>query len=91
LDKAEKERGESDLSEEAFAVSFYLTGKGVAGAEDIAREMSATFEENPHWRDSQEQEATLRRSLYKALMKTEKQRMVELVNGLLELLRKASS
>ncbi|MGH3148981.1 MAG: type I restriction enzyme subunit R domain-containing protein, partial [Rubrobacter sp.] len=50
LKKAEGRRTESDLSDEAFAVSLYLEGEGVDGAEEVAGWVSATFEAHPHWR-----------------------------------------
>jgi type I restriction enzyme R subunit len=89
LERAEGRRRESNLSDEAFAISFFLEGRGVEGAEKIARESEAAFADNPHWRESTEQERRVRIALYKALKGTEN--MIEIVNSILSLLRRASS
>lgn len=92
IERAEELRNKSDLPYEAFAAHFYLEGKGVKGAEKIARETSAAFEDNPHWKESAEQERRVRIALYKALKGSEiGNNMVETVDGLLDLLRRASS
>lgn len=89
LQRAEERRRKSDLSNEAFAVAFYLESRGVGDAEKIARESETAFEDNPHWRESAEQERRVRISLYKALKGTGD--IVEKVNGILDLLRRTSS
>jgi hypothetical protein len=84
-------RKKSDLPDEAFATYFFLGGRGIEGAEEIARESSGAFEDNPHWKESDEQERKLRRAIYKTLKDSEVDNKVEVVNSLLNLLRKASS
>lgn len=87
--KAQERRKSSDLSDEAFAVQVALEQEGMGGAEGIARETHPAFEDNPHWKDSAEQERRVRLSLYKALKGAEPKRMVEVVEGLMNLLRRA--
>ncbi len=89
LEKAEELRQKSDLPDEAFAVYFFLEGRGVRGAEKIARESAGAFDHNPHWKESDDQERRVRIALYKALKGTGTN-MVEVVDGLLNLLRRAS-
>lgn len=91
IERAEEIRQKSDLSDEAFAAYFFLEGRGVKGAEKIAQESSTAFEDNPHWRESAEQERRVRIALYKILKGSEIKNMVETVDGLLDLLRRASS
>jgi type I restriction enzyme R subunit len=91
LEKAEELRNRSDLPDEAFAAYFFLEGRGVGGAEKIARESSEAFEGNPHWKESDEQERRVRIALYRALKGSQVKDMVEVVGGLLDLLRRASS
>ncbi len=68
LRKAKQERDASDLSPEAFAVSWYLKQEGVEKADDVARQVAATFAEFPYWQSSSHQEQELRKGLYKALI-----------------------
>jgi type I restriction enzyme R subunit len=91
LEKAEELRNKSDLPDEAFATYFFLEGRGIEGAEEIARESSGAFEDNPHWKESTDQERRVRISLYKALKGSHVKDMVGIVDGLLDLLKKASS
>lgn len=90
LDRTEDRRRRSDLSRESFSALIFLEGKDVAGAEGIARETSSAFEEHPYWRQSADQEREVRLAFYKALKGSEAKRMVGLVNGLLDLLKRAS-
>jgi type I restriction enzyme R subunit len=91
LEKAEELRNKSDLPDEAFATYFFLEGRGIEKAEEIARESSGAFEDNPHWKESTDQERRVRISLYKALKGSHVKDMVGIVDGLLDLLKKASS
>lgn len=96
LRRAEERRKESDLSEEAFAVSLYLENEGVDGAEKIAANVSTTLEDHPHWRESATQEREVRITLLKALReasaeKADAKKLVGLTEGLMAMLRRASS
>ena len=96
LKNAEERREGSDLSDEAFAASLYLENEGVNGAEEVAGEVSATLDEHPHWRESAAQEREVRVALLKALKEacTEKanaKKLVGLTEGLLAMLKRASS
>lgn len=90
LERAEELRRKSDLPDESFAVYFFLEGRGVHEAEKIARESAEAFDDNPHWKESDDQERRVRIALYKALKGTGTN-MVEVVEGLLSLLRRAST
>jgi type I restriction enzyme R subunit len=68
LRKARQERAASDLSPQAFAVSWYLKQEGVEKADDIARQVAAAFAGFPHWQTSGHQAQELRKALYKALL-----------------------
>lgn len=87
LDRAEERRKESDLASEPFAVYVLLENRKVPKAEEIAGEVSAAFEDNPHWKTSGEQEKRVRLALYKALNEAgEKDRMFDLVGEILDLM-----
>jgi type I restriction enzyme, R subunit len=88
LDRAEGRRKESDLADEPFAVYVLLENRKVEKAEEIAGEVSSAFEDNPHWKTSDEQEKHIRFALYKALNEAgEKDRMFDLVGHILDLMR----
>jgi type I restriction enzyme R subunit len=90
LRDAEDERKETDLSPEAFAVLWYLKKGGIANAEAIVGEVDRAFESHPHWHQSAAQERELRKNLYKALIDVGADDVVELANGLLRMLKRAS-
>jgi hypothetical protein len=52
---------------------------------------TGAFEDNPHWRESAEQEKEVRLALYRALKDSEPEKMFGLVDGILILLKRASS
>jgi type I restriction enzyme R subunit len=62
---------ESGLSQEAFAVQWFLRGKGVgdASAESIAKAAGSAFEQCPLWRVRQDEEREVRTKLYGALIR----------------------
>lgn len=66
--EAEKNRKDSDLSPEGFAVFWLLKKEGVANAENVARKASESFRQFPHWENSSEQERSLRVALFKLLL-----------------------
>lgn len=91
LNVAQERRKRSDLSDEAFSAYVYMEGRGVGGAEKIARETSRAFQDNPHWDESKEQEKQVRVALYKSLRgSTDPKEMVEIVEGLMTMLKRAS-
>ena len=57
----------------------------------MARAAEEAFAANPHWRASAPQERELRKRLYKALIDSGADDVVELVTGLLRMLRRARS
>jgi type I restriction enzyme, R subunit len=88
--EAERAWQESGLSQEAFAVFWFLRGKGVAGAEPVAVAASDAFAASPYWRTSPEQERQVRMALYKALIAAgEKARCTELVEEIITNLKRA--
>lgn len=90
LREAEHRRDETGLAPEAFAVLWYLKKEDVAQAEEVARRAAAAFEAHPHWQASDHQEQEVRKALYKALIDTGADGVVELANGVLRMLRRAS-
>jgi type I restriction enzyme R subunit len=96
LKRAEELRKESNLSDAAFAASLYLENEGVSGATKVAREVSDTLNDYPHWQVSATQERQLRVALLKSLKSvfsegTNAKKLVGLTEGLLAILRRASS
>jgi len=93
LQKAQKQRQESDLSPEAFAVAWWLRVQKELPeekVEQIARAIEPSFQKFPHWSRSAAQERELRRSLYKALIDVGVPDVVAWTDGMLTLLRRVS-
>jgi type I restriction enzyme, R subunit len=69
--EAGEERKESGLTQEAFAVRWFLSGKGLNDdtAESIAKGAEAAFEQYPLWRVRGDQERGVRTKLYAALIR----------------------
>jgi len=89
--EAVERREASNLSREGFGVYWLLRNEEIPEAEEVARAVEEGFRSNPHWMRSAQQESDLRRSFYKTLMGTSaKQRMVALVDRVLDVLRKAA-
>jgi len=88
---AERDRRESDLSPEGFAVLWLLRKEDISNADIIAREISSAFERFPHWHRSERQERELRKSIYKALIDSGVERVVEWADRLLTMLRRAAT
>jgi type I restriction enzyme R subunit len=91
LRQAAQQRAESSLSPEAFAVFWYLQKQEVQGADAVARDVEAGFAAYPHWQSSAAHERELRKKLYKALIDAGTEDVVELANGLLRMLQRASA
>ena len=69
LREAEKQRDETELSAEAFAVYWLLQREGIAQAGAVARAAAEAFVRHPHWATSSHQEQEVRKALYKALIR----------------------
>src|SRR5207253_7223832 len=69
VDAAAAQKG-SGLDQEAFAVRWFLRGKGVQdqSAEDIARAAGMAFRQYPLWRLRSDEERAVRTKLYAALI-----------------------
>jgi type I restriction enzyme R subunit len=91
LKDAEKKRDETELTPEAFAVYWFLKREGVSEAQKVAQSAAKTFEEFPHWQTSGHQEQEVRKSLYKALIEAGVEAVVDLAQGVMKMLRSASS
>jgi len=89
LRKADQERQASKLSPEAFAVFWYLQKEKLPAAKDIAEQIASAFAAQPHWQTSSHQEQELRRSLYKSLIDAGVEKVVELAQSLMNMLRRA--
>ncbi len=90
LNQAGELRKQSDLSNEAFSVQVLLQGSDIGRAEEIARETSRALEDNPHWNESIEQEKRVRISLYKSLGGTEREKMFDVVDRIMTMLKRGS-
>ena len=91
--EAESAQQKTGLTPDAFAVLWYLRGKGLSEemAEGAARAAEDAFAAHPHWRASADQEREVRLRLYKALIAAgEKARSPELVRELLSNLSRAA-
>lgn len=89
LKEAEQAREDSELSPEGFAVFWYLRREGIAGAERIARKVEKALGELPHWEKDAAQERKLRRRMYKIMIDAGVDKVVELVDKLLRMLRRS--
>lgn len=69
--QAQEAQRDSGLSQEAFAVEWFLRGKGVNDetAKTIAKSVGAAFEQEPLWRVRADQERMVRTRLYAALIR----------------------
>jgi len=88
LKEAEKQRDETRLSPEAFAVYWLLQKEGVKDARKVADSVGKAFEENPHWQTSGHQEQEVRKSLYKAFIDAGvKEAVVDIARNIMRMLR----
>jgi type I restriction enzyme R subunit len=95
LQEAQRERTESDLTGEAFAVAWWLRvqqGLEAQQAKAIAQRLDPVFRKHPHWAISAHQERELRKDLYKALLEggVPQSAVVSWANVILDLLRRAT-
>ena len=63
--------------------------EGIAGAEKIAREVEEALGKLPHWERDVAQERKLRRRMYKIMIDAGVDKVVELVDKLLRMLRRS--
>lgn len=82
---------ESGLSQEAFAVRWFLRGRNVGDgpAEEIAKAAGAALERDPLWRVRADQERSLRTKLYAALIRSGIE-ADDLVEEILSILRRVN-
>jgi len=88
--EAEQAREETDLSPEGFAVLWLLKRRRVPNAEAAAREAAGAFARFPHWRRSGAQERDLRIALYTVLLHAGVEREGEVLEQMMDMLRRAS-
>ena len=69
---------------------WFLKAEGVGKAEDVARSAERAFGDYPHWQTSGHQEQELRKAFYKGLIGAGVDGIVELVDRVMTMLRKAS-
>ena len=91
INEAEQRRRETELSPEAFAVYWMLKREGVAQAQQVADSTASAFDDHPHWQTSSHQEQEVRKSLYKGLIDAGVEGVVEVAQGIMKMLRRASS
>ena len=93
LKEAQEQRQESDLSPEAFAVSWWLRvqkGFDAGKAGHLAASLEPAFEKHPHWAVSKAQERELRKLIYKELIAAGVKDVVAWTDEMLTLLRRAT-
>ena len=93
LKEAQEQRRESDLSPEAFAVSWWLRvqkGFDAEKAGRLAASFEPAFEKHPHWAVSKAQERELRKLIYKELIAAGVKDVVAWTDEMLTLLRRAT-
>ena len=88
--QARKERDDSELSAESFAVYWLLKKEGVEQAFVVAKAAGDAFKQYPHWQTSSHQEQEVRKSFYKALINAGVQGVVDVAQGILKMLRRAT-
>ena len=92
LQEAERQREQSELSPEAFAVGWWLRVRkkvSAAQAERLANAVDAAFRSFPHWAVSPDQERDLRKRLYQTLIQEGIREVVAWTDEMLTLLRRA--
>jgi len=90
VSEARQERGDTQLTPEAFAVYWLLKREGIVQADAIARTAGQAFGDYPHWHTSSHQEQEVRRVLYKALIDAGVDGVVDVAKHLLRMLRRAT-
>jgi type I restriction enzyme R subunit len=89
IGEGEKQRDETGLSPEGFAIYYVLKKDGVPDPLKVAGKVEEAFERSPHWRTSERQAQDLRRALYKALIDTGvEEDVVEVASRLMKVLRR---
>lgn len=66
--EGEKQRDETGLSPEGFAIYYVLKKDGVGEPLRVATKVEEAFAQSPHWRTSERHAQELRRALYRALI-----------------------
>jgi type I restriction enzyme R subunit len=89
FNEAEKERKESELSTEEFAIYWFLKREGIANAENIARQAANAFTQYPHWQTSEDQELYLRRQLIKVLLNSGVQQVLDFTERIMKMLERS--
>lgn len=88
--QARKERDDSELSAESFAVYWLLKKEGIEQADAVAKAAGDAFKQYPHWQTSSHQEQEVRKSFYKALINAGVQGVVDVAQDILKMLRRAT-
>jgi type I restriction enzyme R subunit len=91
LAEAEKRQAETDLTPDAFAVFWLLERQGVPKALEVAQGVASAFEQFPHWQTSGHQKQEVRKAVYKALINADVEGVIDVANGILKMLRRATS
>ncbi len=86
---AERQRDETELTPEAFAVYWLLKREGIEQAPAVAKAAAEAFEQHPHWHSSSRHEREVRKALYKALIDAKMEDVVEVATSIMRTLRRA--
>jgi len=90
IDEAEKARTATELTPEGFAIFWLLQKRGIGKAQEIGQAVGQALLDYPHWQTSSQQEAELRKVIYKSLIDADVEaEMRPVADGLLKMLRRA--
>lgn len=88
FNQAERDRAQTNLTPETFAVYWLLQRRGIQEAEQVAQNMAKAFELYPHWHRSDRHERHIRLELYKSLKNTAVKEEKPIIDQILNLIRR---
>lgn len=88
FNQAERDRAQTNLTPETFAVYWLLQRRGIQEAEQVAQNMAKAFELYPHWHRSDRHERHIRLELYKSLKNTAVKEDKPIIDQILNLIRR---
>jgi type I restriction enzyme R subunit len=87
--EAEKQREETDLQAEAFAVYWMLERDGIENAQEIGQAAAEAFKNHLHWQTSSHHEQEVRKALYKGLIEAKVDGVVDVAQDIMRMLRRS--
>jgi type I restriction enzyme, R subunit len=86
--QAEQAQQATALSPEGFAIFWLLNRQKITKAQVVEQAAEDAFRQFPHWQRSAEHEREVRKVLYKALLDAGVERVVEVAERVLTMLRR---